>query len=368
MNFYEPDYSRSLLSVTASIMKHYGVTDCAHATLPELDTLLKKEPENVVLILCDGMGTAQLARHLGPEDFLRRHLVCPISTVFPPTTTAATTTVLSGLSPLEHSWLGWDLYFRELDQNVTAFLGVIQDTDIPAAEYNAAFTLLPYKSIFQRIREAAPDVQTHYISEFGDEKCRRFKEKTERVRLACRAEGRSFSYVYCDEPDHCMHFKGVGDAAVTARIRELNDEIEALCRDVEDTLVLVVADHGLVDVRWEYFKDRPALAAMLKRPPSMEPRALSLFVKDGRQEEFARAFRQEFGEEMLLLTREQVYEKHLFGFGTPGGHTDGFIGDFIALSRSELCLGWEKNKDVLKANHAGLSAEELYVPLIAKQC
>ena len=39
-----------------------------------------------------------------------------IDAVFPPTS------VLSGLNPIEHVWLGWDLYFREIDEVVTMFL------------------------------------------------------------------------------------------------------------------------------------------------------------------------------------------------------------------------------------------------------
>ena len=38
-----------------------------------------------------------------------------ITSVFPPTTTAATTSMLSGLNPNEHGWLGWDLYFKKED-------------------------------------------------------------------------------------------------------------------------------------------------------------------------------------------------------------------------------------------------------------
>ena len=37
-----PNYDRSILSIAASVLKHFGVKDCQHKTLPEFDELLSK--------------------------------------------------------------------------------------------------------------------------------------------------------------------------------------------------------------------------------------------------------------------------------------------------------------------------------------
>jgi len=105
------DYNNSLLALIASVQKHYGVPT-SHKTLKTLDDLLEKNYKNVVVMLFDGLGTAVLKKHLPEEAFLRRHLKETISSVFPPTTVAATVTLGSGLSPIEHGWLGWSLYFK----------------------------------------------------------------------------------------------------------------------------------------------------------------------------------------------------------------------------------------------------------------
>lgn len=86
------DYDNSLLSLVSSVLKHYKV-DTAHPTLPEADGLLKGNYKNVVVMLFDEMGTAILEKHLRPDSFLRSHLERTISSVFPPTTTAATVTM-----------------------------------------------------------------------------------------------------------------------------------------------------------------------------------------------------------------------------------------------------------------------------------
>ena len=71
-----------------------------------VDNLLKKDYKNIVVLLLDGLGTCIMESNLKEDGFLRTHFIESISTVFPPTTVAATTSVMSGLQPIEHAWLG----------------------------------------------------------------------------------------------------------------------------------------------------------------------------------------------------------------------------------------------------------------------
>lgn len=64
-----PDYSRSLLSLISSILKHYGI-DNGHSTLKEMDELLNRNYKNVVLMLFDGMGDSILNKHSDVAGFL----------------------------------------------------------------------------------------------------------------------------------------------------------------------------------------------------------------------------------------------------------------------------------------------------------
>lgn len=69
-----PDYDRSILSIASSLLKHFGVTDCQHKTLPEFDKLLEKNYKNVIVILLDGLGTSTLNYHLKDTDFCKKRL------------------------------------------------------------------------------------------------------------------------------------------------------------------------------------------------------------------------------------------------------------------------------------------------------
>ena len=132
MEYCRPDYDNCIVNLSNSILKAFGAETSA-PTLKMADKLLEKEYKNVVVLLMDAMGISILEKHLEPDGFLRSHLAGAYSSVFPPTTVAATTSMLSGLYPNEHGWLGWDMYYPELDKNVTVFLNKEQ-----LAEYYAA--------------------------------------------------------------------------------------------------------------------------------------------------------------------------------------------------------------------------------------
>lgn len=252
MEIKYPDYDRSLLSLSSSILKYFGVKDCKHKSLPELDSLLQKQPKNVVVMLFDGLGSSLLDWHLPQSAFLRQHKLCDISSVFPPTTTAATTTVQSGYSPFEHSWLGWDLYFSELDENVTAFRNKLQKDGSKAASYNIAQKYIPYKSIFDRISEADGTVGVHYLSMFSSEKVFTVRSAMKKILKISRQPGRQYIYLYWYQPDHAMHQNGVKDKKITSMVDKINKRVEKLSSQLTDTVAVAIADHGLVDVEWAY--------------------------------------------------------------------------------------------------------------------
>ena len=96
------DYNDSLVSLACSVLKCFGA-EYGHPTLEDMDELLAKGYKNVVVMLFDGMGTAILEKHKEVAPFLRAHFISPLCSVYPPTTTAATTAIETGLTPMELS-------------------------------------------------------------------------------------------------------------------------------------------------------------------------------------------------------------------------------------------------------------------------
>lgn len=368
-----PDYSNSIVNISCSILKYFNVDDVRHDSLDCLDSLLnQRRPRNVVFLLFDAMGISILERHLHEDSFTRKHLVRSLTSTFPPTTVAATTAVNTGLTPLETAWLGWITYFKEVDANVLTFMNTLQGTKTPACDYPLAYSVMPYKSLSVQIREVNPDVTCRAISPFPvnvtDKTVisKSIEQSCNTIADLCAEEGRHFIYSYWDDPDYSMHEYGVDDAEhITPILEEIDRNLEALSKKLgNDTIALVTADHSQINSKWCFMNDYPDLYDMVLRKHTIETRASSYFVKPGMEDAFAKRFRECFGEHFILMTHDEFLSSGLLGTGTPHPRTSGFVGDFIALATDEYCLEDERTDDVLKGIHAGLTEEEMMVPLI----
>ena len=358
------DYNRSLVSLAASIQKHFGVRP-SHSTLEEADFLLAKGYENVVLMLFDGMGTAILDKHVEQSPFLRSHIRGSISSVFPTTTVAATTSIESALTPLEHAWLGWTLWFDEIGKNVCVFPNTEYGTDEQAAAYNVGKTIIPHTTLEKQINDT-DDAKAYFISRHSTVKIDSMQEIFCEVENLCAKDGKEYLYAYWNQPDADIHKYGVCDSHVADTIRQINDGVESLCKRLKNTLLIVTADHGLIDARWESLLDYPEICECLVRVPSFESRALSFFVKDGMQDVFKERFLRAFGKDYILLSHEEVLQNGIFGSGVPHKKFDSFLGNFLAIATTDLCiepLAIDEKQFI--GMHAGLCADEINVPFIA---
>ena len=70
----------------------------------------KKQPENVVLLLFDGLGSRIINTFLDKNSFLKKNLKTEIYSVFPPTTASCLNSLKTGLNPSEHGCLGFSVY------------------------------------------------------------------------------------------------------------------------------------------------------------------------------------------------------------------------------------------------------------------
>ncbi len=367
-----PDYSNGNMNISCSLLKYYGCP-YRHPSLEVLDKLFEtRKPRNVVFMLFDAMGISIINRHLPEDSFIRRHIVRSLTSTFPPTTVAATNAINSGLTPLETGWLGWITYFKEVDQNVVTFFNTKQSNeDEPLNVPHLAYSTLLYPSLSSMVRKANPDIKTMSFSAFqtypGDpftqtvsvaDACNRILEFT-------KEEGRHFIYSYWPNPDHDMHEFGIDAPCITDIMRDIDDNLERLSSQIgDDTLVVVTADHSQINSKMLYLCDNPEIWNCMKRPHSIEGRAASLFIKDGMKDEFVKLFDKYYGKYFILMTHDEFMKSGLLGTGVPHPRTDGFIGDYVAIATDEYTLA-SFHKDIeLIGMHAGLTEEEMMVPLI----
>ena len=359
------NYDECLTNLACSIRKYFGL-DYKHNTLKDIDDILEKEqPKNVVLMLFDGMGSRILNRTLEEDSFFVRNMDREITTVFPATTTAATTSIRTGLNPVEHGWLGWNVYIKPIDKIITLFFNVQKGTEEIDEDFLKVKNKLVTTSISQEINakgeysavELYPFPVDKTVTYNGlDDMLRMVKEETQK-------DGKRFIYAYDDEPDHTMHEIGPDHWKIKELIEERSQKVEKLCEDLKDTLVIIVADHGHKKVDHVYLKDYPELTSMLERNTSIEQRAVSFKVKEEYKEKFVKVFNELFGKDYDLYTKENVIASKLFGDGEPNELFEPALGDFIAISHTSMDLVYEGD-DVLYSHHAGYTDDEIYVPLI----
>ncbi|HLC71504.1 MAG TPA: phosphodiesterase, partial [Candidatus Nanoarchaeia archaeon] len=96
-----PHYRHNnIVNLMSSILESSG-SKSLYPTLSSLPPAEIKKYKNIVLVVIDGRGQDQVAS-LPKESFLKRNLQGKLSSVFPPTTTAAVTTFLTGVAPQNH--------------------------------------------------------------------------------------------------------------------------------------------------------------------------------------------------------------------------------------------------------------------------
>ena len=364
-DIYLPDYNNSILGIPNSILTHYGAKP-HHTTLPILDEKLQKGYKNVVLIVLDGMGLDVLKTH-APDGFLIKNCTAQLNSVYPCTTTSALTTFETGLTPLEHGWLGWSMYFKELEKCVDLFTGNHSGTECLATDKNFTWKTIGFKNLFTQIKDSDSSIECYRVSPFGEYQTDSNEAVCNHIKTLCKKDGRRYIWAYHYQPDKDMHDNGCYCERVKADIVLFDKQIEQLAISLADTLLIVTADHGLTDITDLIIEDFPEINECLAVPLNREPRSLSFFIKPEYKAVFPERWMKQFGDDFLLMTSEEILEKEFFGQGVPHSRIKDFLGDYVALGAGNRALWYRNEKgeaNNFKACHAGLRGEEMIVPLI----
>ena len=369
-NVFDFDYDKSIVSLSNSILRYYHVKQ-THPSLECLDKEFEINPKNVVLMILDGLGAALLKKNLPADSFLRQNLKDEIFSVFPPTTAAATIAYHSALTPYESGWLGWMCYYPEIGEIVENFNNVAFYTREKLNTPAPSKTLIKFKTIYEQITEQNPDVAYFKIfPDFEPDGCASFDEMCMRIVEASKtSDKRKIISAYWTEPDHLTHLCGTNAQEVKDVLRQMDLSLQKMAENLENTLLIISADHGLIDVEELYINDYPVLCDMLEMPPCLESRFVTFYVKNACYDAFQAEFEKVFGSYFKLYTKEAFLKTGMLGNGIRHRCVDGCLGDFVAIAIKDKTLRYRPENFDLKGNkadHAGISEDEMKIPLIVK--
>jgi len=372
-----PNYEHSILNTITSILKYYNV-ESKHSSLKSLDEKLNKKYKNVVFIILDGMGE-HILKNISPEGYFRNKQIDCITSVYPSTTTAALTTYYSGKPPYETGWIAWSQYFKEYGRaiDMLSHKESYKGESINGTRINVFETLVKYIPVFEQIENASPNVKAYEVMpSYSDRRSKRsiqadtIEEIVENIEMLCKNPDEKFILAYSDNPDGLLHKYGTNSQEAANFVIETELKIKEMCEKLgDDTIVIISADHGHKDIDKAYtILDYPEIQDCLIMPASLESRTLAFWVKEDMKKEFEERFKNAFGDEFLLMTKDEFLNQNLLGYGEKHPKIDDFIGNYIALSIKgsiiKLETYWAEGKPVKKSTHCGLSKEEMEVPLI----
>lgn len=377
-----PDYTAgSLAQLLPSVAGAIGVPGF-------LDTLGLGEQQRVCTVLVDGLGARLLAERGGHAPFLRRAggsqpdgVPVELRTSVPSTTATALATLGTGCAPGAHGVIG----YRAFEPGT---LRVVNHLTWPADLDPEAWQ--PCPTVFERV--AAAGVRTTMVGPAAFEgsgltraalrgpayvRAETLDARVDAAVAALSASPRALVNVYWGDVDKIGHAKGWLSHEWAMELERVDAALQALRRRApKDALVLVTADHGMVDCP-------PAAVFDVAGQPQLrtdvlatagEPRLLQLRVRPGQAEAVAGRWRDVLGEQAWVLTSDEAVVAGWFGrvgadagTGADGGAMRR-VGEVLVAARGDLAVVDSERDDraalSMVGQHGSLTDDETAVPLL----
>lgn len=363
-----PKYEDSILAITSSIKKYYGIETKFNTFITLDDILVSKKYKHIAILLLDGMGSYILKNNLDKDSFLIKNKLCDYHAVYPPTTACAIPALCSGETPIKTGWVGWSNYFSEINRFVVMFRNKDYFTD-EDLNINIEKDILPYKKFYSNF-------PTHVFElgpSFTPSNCLSLKEMVDRYVEETKKHESSFCYMYWGEPDTTLHINGAYSNEGKMMLKDIDNTLNDMSQNISDeTLLIVTADHGHIDVKPIYLANFTDLLSLLDRVPSNEGRCAFFKVKRFKKRKFIHLFNTYFGDYFTLLSKQDFIEEGYLGESCKMNYKlDSFIGDYVAIGKKNYyfnfnlnCYSENDDEMIFRSHHAGITANEMTIPFI----
>lgn len=330
-----------------------------------------------IVFLVDGLGARNLAARAGHARFLsdaggRKDVA---RTVFPSTTAAALTSLLTGTDPGEHGIVGYRVRVPDTGDVVNQLKGWETDGLDPRS-WQRAEPILARESA-----EGRPCfvVSRHVYRDSGFTQATMRGAKfvgvadlvdraTTAAELVARHPG-ALVYLYAPDLDVAGHKHGWESEAWSAALERVDAAARALAEALPaDAGAVLTADHGMVDVPSHRHVLLGEGDPLLEGVAAIggEPRMLQLYADDGRADDVAARWKTTESARSWVLTRAEAIAAGMFG--TVSAEVAPRIGDVVVAARSGIVYYDDRLADKapqrMVGQHGSWTDQERTVPLI----
>ncbi|UCE10302.1 MAG: alkaline phosphatase family protein [Candidatus Thorarchaeota archaeon] len=363
----------------SSILRASGVespyVEMEHDSLANLN-----DSDSIVLLILDGLGYKHLVEN-GSRTFLKENLKGSITSVFPPSTSSAVTTYMTGLAPQQHAVTGWWMYLREygivsrimpfssvinydpLGTDISNVLNVRPLTHSARREYSIISTANIIDSEFSRFM-AGDGGRVGYSEMEGLFTCIEAVLGSSDNRKYVYAYWPSFdevSHIVGNKSDEAKEILGIFDNALREFVEKLGEH---------NVTLVITSDHGFVDVEKDNFlstKGHPKLEECLSHPICGDTRTSFCYVRPFKVDDFERYVSKNLSDACHLFRSDELVRENWFGLYEPNPRLHNRIGDYAMVYKENyamVSLFPGSEMPGLVGHHGGASEDEMLVPLI----
>ena len=369
-----------IVDLVRYIYNHFGTNLKLDSKKKEVLDKYINPKDKILFVLVDGLGYYKV-KDLSDNSVLKSNLKTSISTVNPTSTACVLSSIASAKYPSEHGILGWWQYLRNKDISYCPLPFVERKTGInlkekgietkDVFEFNSTLNALNTTVNISMPREIISSDFSKMFSGINSNTHGFYSIKEAFLNMSKKIKKNniSFNYLYIDGLDETSHMYGTKSVEVQNIINEIEEGVKNLKKENEDLTIILTADHGQVDmVNMMYLNQNSDYTKFFYALPSIDTRMISFFVKEDCKKDFEDTFMKEFGQDVILLTKEEVDKFKLFGNESLSKNTLDSLGEYIAIVVNNKFMVCDtinlEDKINTKGNHSGLTKEETTIPLV----
>ena len=369
-----------IVDLVRYIYNHFGTNLELDSKKKEVLDKYINPKDKILFVLVDGLGYYKV-KDLSDNSVLKNNLKASVSTVNPTSTACVLSSIASAKYPSEHGILGWWQYLRNKDISYCPLPFVERKTGInlkekgidtkDVFEFNSTLNALNTTVNISMPREIISSDFSKMFSGINSNTHGFYSIKEAFLNMSkkIKKNNSSFNYLYIDGLDETSHMYGTKSIEVQNIINEIEEGVKNLKKENEDLTIILTADHGQVDmVNMMYLNQNNDYTKFFYALPSIDTRMISFFVKEDCKKDFEDTFMKEFGQDVILLTKEEVDKFKLFGNESLSKNTLDSLGEYIAIVVNNKFMVCDtinlEDKINTKGNHSGLTKEETTIPLV----